>query len=263
MKIFKRKQLEVGILLVMLSLQSCVYKKDILYFQDASELNQQKVERPQLYIQPNDILSIAISALVSETAVVYNKKWASEGSSAQPVNNLEILKLQGYLVANDGSIQLPVLGTVQTENKTINDLRQEITKMLEEGKHLVQPSVDIRLLNAKVTVLGEVKRPGTYNFTEQTLSIPQALGYAGDLTVKGKRKDIVLIREVQGKRKVFPIDLTQTDWINQETYYIQPNDVLIINPNQAQVKSAGYLGNVSSLIGVISLVITTTVLLTN
>lgn len=251
------------VLVLLLSLPSCVYKKNILYFQDAIDLNLQKVERPQLYIQPNDILSIAISALVPETAVAYNKKWASEGSSTQPVNNLEILKLQGYLVANDGTIQLPVLGTVQTENKTIQDLEQEITRKLENGKHLVEPSVDIRLLNAKVTVLGEVKRPGTYNFTEQTLSIPQALGFAGDLTINGKRKDIVLIREVQGERKVYPIDLTQTDWINQETYYIQPNDVLVINPNQAKVKSAGYLGNVSSLIGVISLVITTTVLLTN
>lgn len=261
MKVFKIKFYQLLGLCIVLCLQSCVSKKEVLYFQNAKELNQQIIERPQLFIQPNDILSITISALVPQTAMVYNKQKPGQDGAVQG-NNIDLLKLQGYLVANDGTIQLPILGIVQTRNKTIQALEKVITQMLENGKHLVEPSVDIRLLNAKFTVLGEVSQPGTYTFTEQTLSIPQALGYAGDLTINGKRKDIVLIREVQGERKVFAIDLTKTNWINKETYYIQPNDVLVVNPNSAKVKSAGYLGNVSSLVGVISLLISTAVLLT-
>ncbi|WP_010136839.1 polysaccharide biosynthesis/export family protein [Ochrovirga pacifica] len=262
MKLIKLgKKISVCIVIFLGLLQSCTYKKDILYFQKIDKLKQEEVERPTILIQPNDILSITISALVPESAIAYNKQKPGQNGTGQQ-GSIELLKIQGYLVDNNGEIRLPVLGKVATKDKSIHELEKYLINLLEEEKHLVEPSVDIRLLNAKFTVLGEVSQPGTYTFTEQTLSIPQALGYAGDLTINGKRKDIVLIREVQGERKVYAIDLTKTNWINKETYYIQPNDVLVVNPNSAKVKSAGYLGNVSSLVGVISLLISTAVLLT-
>lgn len=250
-------------LLLMIGMESCSYKKDLLYFQNTSTLETENISYPEILIQPNDILSIAISALVPETAVVYNKQVAGKGNSTQANSSIEMLKLQGYLVKNNHTITLPVLGTVSTKGKSVQTLETYLINVLEEGNHLVSPSVDVRLLNAKVTVMGEVNSPGTYVYTEQAISIPQALGYAGDLTINGKRKDVLLIREVQGKRKVYHLDLTTTNWVNKDTYYVQPNDVLVVNPNAAKVKSAGYLGNVSSLIGVISLLITTIVLITN
>lgn len=250
------------IALLFLCLQSCSSKKEIIYFQDASDFIDKDVKYQKNTIQPNDILSIAISALVPETAIAYNKQMASKGST-QPATNIEVLKLQGYLVDNDGLITLPVLGNVDTKGKTIKDLERYLYMVLEKENHLVKPSVNIRLLNAKITVLGEVKLPGTFTFTEQVISIPQALGYAGDLTINGKRTDIMLIREVDGVRSIFHIDLTSTDWMDDENYFVKPNDVLIISPNNAKIKSAGYIGNVSSVLSVLSLLITTTVLLTN
>lgn len=248
--------------LFLVFLVGCTYKKEILYFQHAAELNQ-KIQYPSISIQPNDILSISISALIPETAIVYNRQIASDGGGSQSNTSIELMKLQGYLVKTNGDITLPVLGKINTHGKTIQDLEQYIIQVLEKGNHLVDPSVDVRLLNAKFTVMGEVNNPGTFTYTEQVVTIPQAIGYAGDLTIHGKRKNILLIRENDGNRLTYQIDLTQTNWINNETYYIRPNDVLVVNPNQAKVKSAGYIGSISSLIGVISLLITTTILLKN
>ena len=105
-------------------------------------------------------------------------------------------------------INFPVLGTISTLNLTTQDLAEFIKTELVERGHLTDPNVIVRLLNAKVTILGEVKAPGTYNFTEQNITLMQALGYAGDLTINGKRDDILITREVNGVRQVTHIDLT-------------------------------------------------------
>ena len=138
-----------------------------------------------------------------------------------------------------------------------------MVKLLEEGNHLLKPFVNIRLINAKVTLLGEVNKPGTYTFLEQIITIPQALGYAGDLTINGKRTDILLIRETAGNRIMKHIDLTATDWMNDATYYVKPNDVLVVRPNFAKVKSSGIIGNLTSLLSVVSIIITATFLIKN
>ena len=118
------------------------------------------------------------------------------------------------------------------------------------------------MLNAKVTILGEVKAPGTYNFTEQNITLMQALGYAGDLTINGKRDDILITREVNGVRQVTHIDLTSAEFMKSPYYFVKPNDVIIINPNEPKVKSAGFVGNVGTVATVISLVLSVTILLT-
>ena len=178
------------------------------------------------------------------------------------IQNIEVLKLQGYLVGTDGSIVLPILGKIEVVNKSIASLEQELISILEDGQHLVSPSVSVRLLNAKVTVLGEVGRPGTYTFTEQFISLPQALGYAGDLSINGKRTDILLIREQQGERRISQIDLTTTNWMNNPEYRIMPNDVIVVNPNNAKVKSAGIIGNASTVVSIVSVLLSITILLT-
>lgn len=244
--------------LLLLLLQSCASKKDILYFQDAKTLASQEIQYESPKIQPNDILDIKVSALVPETALPYNKQLLSNNTA----NNIELIKLQGYLVATDGTLIFPVLGKLAVADKTTAQLETELQQLLETGGHLVQPTVSVRLLNAKVTVLGEVHRPGTYSFTEQQISLPQALGYAGDLTINGQRKNIMLIREEKGQRTVAHIDLTQTDWFNSPYYYIKPNDFIVVNPNGPKVKSAGFVGNTGTLISVASLILTSIVLIT-
>lgn len=240
-----------------LLLQSCASKKDILYFQDATNYASAPIVYGNTTLQPNDILNITVSALVPETAIPYNIPGAENSAGA----TIETIKLQAYLVTADETIEFPVLGTISVKNKTISQLEQYIKKLLEEGGHLVKPRVLARLLNAKVTVLGEVNKPGTYSYTEQNISLTQALGYAGDLTINGKRKDVLLIRESNGVRTISHIDLTTANWMNDPNFVIKQNDVIIVNPNDSKVKTAGFIGNVSVILTIASLLLSTVIIL--
>ncbi len=242
----------------LLFLSSCATKKDVLLFQDKSKLNAPiSYQAPK--IQTNDILSIQVSTLQPELALPYNLM----PPNANMVNTqIETLKLQGYLVSPEGMINFPVLGTLPVAGKTSQELEAFLKITLEQGSHLVSPSVNVRVLNGKVTILGEVTRPGTYGFAEQNISVLQALGLAGDLTIRGKRKEVLLIREEAGQRNYTTLDLTQTNWFSSEYYYVRPNDVLVINPNTARVKNAGFVGEPATLIGMASVVLSMIVLLT-
>ncbi|GAA3508714.1 polysaccharide biosynthesis/export family protein [Aquimarina addita] len=247
------------ILLIILAFtQSCVSKKKILYFQDAENYNVENIVYENSKIQPNDILSIIVTTPIPEASIPYNLPTLGGGTFS-----IEALKLQGYLVSEDDTIDFPVLGEISSKGMTTDSLQNDITKRLEEGGHLKDATVNVRLLNAKVTILGEVMRPGTFSFTEQTITLPQALGYSGDLTIVGKRNDILLIREENGIRSINHIDLTTTDWINSSLYYIKPNDVIVVNPNNTKVKSAGFIGNAGIVLTILSLLLTSVVLITN
>jgi polysaccharide biosynthesis/export protein len=245
---------------VLLLLQSCVSKKEILYLQDIDSNPAHEVISNITTLQPNDILKIEVSALMPEAALPYNK---ISPAGLQSDNNLEIMKLDGYLVAANKTIQFPVLGELSVAGKSTADLEVDIKNRLESGGYLLNPSVTVRLINAKVTILGEVKQPGTYNFTENNMSLLQALGLAGDLTINGDRKDVILIREADGERTSTHLNLTQTAWLNGTYQNIQPNDVLVVNPNGAKVKSAAFFGNASSFVAIASLLISTAVLINN
>ncbi|MDP5082553.1 MAG: SLBB domain-containing protein, partial [Winogradskyella sp.] len=120
-----------------------------------------------------------------------------------------------------------------------------------------------RLINAKVTVLGEVNQPGTFNFAEQNITLLQALGYAGDLTINGKREDVLVMRDEQGVRQIAHIDLRASDWLEGPYNFIKPNDVIVVNPNNAEVKTAGYIPSLPALLGVMTVSLSLIILLTN
>jgi polysaccharide export outer membrane protein len=237
---------------------SCASKKDIILFQDIQESQQNKVNYEFPKIQINDILDIKISALNPETSSPYN----SQITSANAVQSLDLIKLNGYLVSGEGKIILPVLGAIVVSGKTKDDLEKELVFILENNGHLKNPTVNVRILNAKVTVLGEVKMPGTYTYTEQYISLPQALGYAGDVTIEANRKEVVVIREEDGVRKYHKIDLTKSDWFNSPYYTIKQNDIVYVYPNNVKVKSSGFIGNSTVVLSVISILLTSFVLLT-
>ncbi len=250
---------QIIIVSLLFLLQSCASKKNIIYFQNAKYSNLDAVIYEGIKIQPNDILNISVSALVPETAIPYNKQVINSGA----ITNIELLKLQGYLVSHSGAIVFPVLGGINVAGKTMEYVEKEIESKLEKGGHLIKPIVSIRLLNAKVTVLGEVNRPGTFTFSEQNMTLTQALGLAGDLTINGKRKDVTLVREIDGERIVKVLDLTNPKVFNSPYYNIRPNDTIIVSPNTAKVKSAGLIGNAGTVLTFISLILTSIVLITN
>ncbi|WP_458628889.1 polysaccharide biosynthesis/export family protein [Winogradskyella sp. PC D3.3] len=238
-------------------ISSCVSKKEILYLQDADQYANKEISYSNAIILPNDVLRITISALIPESVIPYNKVSVNSGGSS-----VDLIQLDGYLVSENLTINFPVLGELSVANMTTQDFAKFLKKKLEDEGHLKNPTVDVRLINAKVTVLGQVNKPGTFNFTEQNITLLQALGYAGDLTINGKREDVIVMRDEQGVRQITHIDLTSADWLEGPYNFIKPNDVIIVNPNNPKVKSAGFIGNVGTVISVVSILLTTVVLIT-
>ncbi len=245
-------------LLICLIASSCTSKKEILYLQDIDQFNNAAINYQEVKIQPNDILKINVGALIPETAIPYNRVT----NQVQQVNSLELLRLEGYLVSDKGTIVFPGLETISVVNKTTAELEAFIRDELINGGHLSAPTVNVRIVNAKVTLLGEVNNPGTFFISEENLTVFQALGLAGDLTINGKRDDVLIIREEDGIRKVTHIDLTSADWIDGPNYFVKPNDVIVVNQNEPKVKSAGFIGNVGTLLGVSSVLLSVIILVT-
>ena len=237
---------------------SCVTKKQMLYLQDVDTLTNQEVTYKNHTLQVDDILKISVGALMPEAALPYNNVTASN----MVANNIDIMKLDGYLVSQNSTINFPVLGELSVKEKTTQDLENEIKKLLVDGGYLINPNVTVRLLNAKVTILGEVQRPGTFSFTENNISLLQALGLAGDLTISGSREDVVVLRRVDGKQTTARINLTSANFLSGPYQMVKPNDVIVVNPNSAKLKTAGYVGNVSTILGITSLLLSSIILLT-
>jgi len=246
-------------IIIFLFLASCASREEVLYLQDASQKAKGTINYQASFIQPNDILKINIYSSNPLSTIPYNRG-LSQGTMQS--NDIETMKIDGYIVDFNYSINFPVLGVIDTRNMTTLKLANHIKVKLIEGGHLTDPNVNVRLLNSKITILGEVNKPGTYNFTEQNITLLQALGYAGDLTINGKRDDVLIMREVNGIRRVTHIDLTSADFMKGSYYLLKSNDVIIVNPNNPKVKSAGFIGNVGSLATIVSLVLSVTILLT-
>jgi polysaccharide export outer membrane protein len=238
--------------------QSCVSKMEMLYLQDIASYNNTDVTYNNHTLQVDDILKISVGALMPEAALPYNN--VTGGSVV--ANNVDIMKLDGYLVSQNSTINFPVLGELSVKEKTIKDLENDIKKLLVDGGYLLNPNVTVRLLNAKVTILGEVQRPGTFSFTENNISLLQALGLAGDLTINGSREDVVVLRYIDGVQTTARINLTSSSFLGGPYQMIKPNDVIVVNPNSAKLKTAGYVGNISAILGITSIILTSILLFT-
>ncbi len=200
---------------------SCTPSKKIAYFQNAQDAELRQVlgtiEAP---IQPSDILNIIVSSLSPEEDVKYNR-----------VDNTT----KGYLVGIDGTIQMPKLGNIKVAGFTKKQLTEKITNIILEKKELLNPIVEIRQLNFEVTVLGEVGNPTVINVPSEKISLVKALGLAGDITIYGKRDNILLIREEDGKRITRHLDINSADFLTSEYYYLKPNDVVYVEPSKAKI----------------------------
>jgi len=251
----------IVIILASFFLTSCSTKSQLVYLKDNSEFKFNKTDYSNLKnkIESGDILKIDVQTIVPEAAVPYNNIVANKAIG----NSLEILKLEGYLVNKFKMINYPILGEISVQDLSINQLENKITQLLFEGGHLTNHAVKIRRLNSKFTVLGEVRNPGTFSYTDDKLNLFQALGYAGDLTIDGKRNDITIIREENGLRKIQKIDLTSINFLKESYYQIKNNDIIIVNPNFSKVKSAGFIGSASSIASISSLIVSITLLILN
>ena len=243
------------VLVILLFLASCASKKDVYYFQDIDNSAQESSFK-FLNIQPGDILDIQIKALNPESVLIFQKQY----SVALTQNQIQNRVVDGYLVGEDGIIDLPIVGAVDTSEKTTNSLALEIQEVL--SSYIKDPSVNIRLLNFRVSVLGEVARPGTYTILEERINIPQALGLAGDLTINGDRNHVLLIRNQDGQKENQVIDLTKSEFLQSEFYFLKQNDIIYVRPNNARVISSGLVGNASTLVSILSLAVSLFIVIT-
>ena len=245
-----------GILILFsILLASCATKKEVHYFQDIKPTSIQK-DFKFLRIQPGDILDIQIKGLNPESTLVFQPNFLNN----QVQNNINNRLIDGYLVGENGDIRLPILGVINTTNKTTHTLSNKIVNEL--GPYVKNPSVNIRVLNFRVSILGEVKAPGTFTILQERISIPQALGLAGDLTINGDRNNVLLVRNSNGKQTSYTIDLTSSDFMDSPYYYLKQNDVIYVRQNTAKVKSSGLVGNVGTLTSVLSLILSLTLVIT-
>lgn len=242
-------------LILIVLVASCASKKDVYYFQDIDSTAAENSFK-FLNIQPGDILDIQIKALNPESVLVFQRQ-AILGLQQQQVQNRAI---DGYLVGEDGSINLPIVGAIDTTNQSTQALAQIIQEALKP--YINNPTVNIRLLNFRVSVLGEVNKPGTFTVLEERLSLPQALGLAGDLTINGDRNHLLLIRNEKGKKTNQVIDLTKTDFLQSPFYFLKQNDIIYVRPNSARVKSSGLVGNASTLVSILSLAVSLFIVIT-
>jgi len=223
-------------LIILVSI-SCASTKKTVYFYNVQDTTfVQRGSEIQTPIRENDILGISISSLNAEASAIFNppinnniRSTTVTGANTEP---------GGYLVNTDGTIQLPVLGTIKAAGLTKKELKDNITNMILSKKLLVDPLVEIRFLNYEVTVIGEVAHPTVITVPSEKISLLKAIGLAGDLTIYGKRENVLLIREENGKKKTRHIDLNSSNFFNSPYYYLQPNDVVYVEPNKAKVASA-------------------------
>lgn len=228
---------------------SCQSYKKVPYLQDAEVINQAQ-QQEKLYdatIMPKDLLTIVVSCTNPELAVPFNLVAATSSSvELSKVQTTTQPMLQQYLVDNDGRINFPVLGTLKVGGLTKSQAEELIIKNLKPYIKET-PIVTVRMSNYKISVLGEVARPGTFTINNEKVNLLEALAMAGDMTVYGVRDNVKLIRETPtGKQEIITLDLNKTETILSPYYWLQQNDVIYVTPNKAKARNSD-IGNSTSL----------------
>jgi len=257
----KKLLTKLTIVLFILSLVGCASKKDVLYFQDIDDLDFELLDSlaTVTVVEPGDILRIRITALEAKSLIPFQFDKPGLETGRTSMNNMDVLQLNGYLVDKNGDINFPELGRVDVSGKTIKEVEEHIHDKL--SAYIKEPTVSVRVINTKVTVMGDVRNPGTFSLSEERLTLPQAIGLAGDLNIKGDRHDILIIRNNGGQREVKRIDFTKSDWMNSDFYYLKQNDIVYVQPNTASVKTAGIVGTPNVVLSAVSVILSLAVLI--
>ena len=227
----------VPLLIVLVFSLSCTPTKKTAYFshQGIAEMLSSN-QAPKPLIEINDLLSITVTSLSQQASTEFNMPNTVGFSSIS--YNSAVSPVSGYLVGPDGSIKFPRLGKIRVVALTPTELEEKLTGILLEEGVLQKPLVTVRHLNFKITVLGEVARPSVFNIANARISLLEAIGMAGDLTIYGKRDNVLLIREENMKKITTRINLNSSDLFTSPYYYLKSNDIIYIEPNKARVSGA-------------------------
>ena len=250
-----------------LLLAACTSYKNVPYLQNPEAVNDLEGTLP-LYdakIMPKDLLSITVNTTDPQAAAPFNLTVQTPLNAALTnINTTTQPTLQQYLVNNSGEIDFPVIGTLRvgglTKNEAESLIRERLRPYLKEA-----PIVTVRMANYKISVLGEVARPGSFTIGNEKVNVLEALAMAGDMTVYGVRSEVAVTREVDGVRTIEYLDLTSTDIFNSPAFYLQQNDVVYVKPNKYKAQTGEisqnrnfYLSLVGTAISVATLIVTLT-----
>ena len=223
----------LGILSAVLMMSSCATVKDIAYFQNKLVDQPEKIDKHAgIVIQPKDQLSIVVSSRNPELVAMFNLGMVQYQQGSEITSSAGTQKLLGYVVDNDGHIDFPVLGVLEVSGLTRWELSELIKNQLIEKQYLTDAVVTVEFMNFKVSVLGEVAAPGTYAIQGDKVTVLQALSMAKDLTIYGERNNVSIIRERDGERVIYEIDLCNVDLFKSPAYYLQQNDIVYVQPNK-------------------------------
>ncbi|MEX8548568.1 MAG: polysaccharide biosynthesis/export family protein [Mucilaginibacter sp.] len=247
------KNLFFGVLFVFF-ISSCASNKDLVYFKDVNR-SVVSVESATVFtpvtIQPLDVLSINISSANADASAVYNRGVVSNNPTTASGTTDQVGTAFGYAVDQSGNIQLPIIGNVKAAGLTVTEFKQALTSLM--AKYLKEPYVTVSIINFKVTVLGDVGRPGILRIQNERISFTDAISLAGDLTPTAVRNNILIIRELNGKRQFIPIDLTSKDVFNSPYFYLKNNDIIYVTPGK--YKSNLAVDNFSRNFGIVSSIV--------
>lgn len=258
----------LSVLLLALGLQSCVTHEELVNFTEAAFPLDSAVlisNATELRVQPLDLLHITVSSFDPEAAAPFNPQQGQGqqmmmqmggGLAGGGSNGMELF--QGYFVDGQGMIDFPVLGRIPVVGKTIDQVKDDLYSRIQP--YLNDASINVRYLNLKISVLGEVKAPGLLRLSNPRTTLLEAISIAGDLTPYANRQNILLIREVDGQRTFTRINLRRRDFIDSPYYYLRQNDIVYVEPIQAKVATVAdpvqrFISYSSGVLSIITLIL--------
>ena len=257
MKSFKLLVVAAAVLLASCGTQ----KKSILYLQDAvADQPETIVNQYELKIKPSDILGVTVNSRYAELAAPFNLSSITfqNATTGKAAGN----QAQGQVVDDAGFISMPVLGKIKAAGLTRSELAADIEQRLITGGHIKDPVVNIQFLNFKINVLGEVSRPGEFAINSDRVTLFDALSMAGDITDYGVKERITVIREQNGQRTIAYLDATSTDVFKSPYYYLQQNDIIIVDPDEIKQANANVnqkgRNTLSTVTSIVSILVTVT-----
>jgi polysaccharide export outer membrane protein len=237
------------LLVAIVMLSSCGNVKNVAYLQNSDYIDFNRSEYLyDAHIMPKDVLTITVSTVNPEASAPYNLIVRNTLTSTSSSIGTSSGSLQTYLVDNNGTIEFPVLGTLQVGGLTKAQCEQMIHDKLRPYMNASEnPVVTVRMSNYKISVLGEVARPGMFTVGNEKINILEALAQAGDLTIYGVREKVKLIREnSQGKKEIHTLNLNDADIISSPYYYLQQNDIVYVEPNKVKAQNSS-VGSMTTL----------------
>ena len=242
---------------------ACKSPREVVYLQDVVPLVQQPIEQQyEVIIHADDLLSIVVNSKDPELTMPLNLPVVSYQIGGSAYGQQRVL---GYLVDSQGDIDFPILGKLHVEGLSRRQLTEMIKDRLIKENLLKDPIVTVQFLNYKVSVMGEVARPGSFSISGDRITLLEALSMAGDLTIYGRRDRVAVIREQNGQRTILFHDLRSSEIFSSPCYYLQQNDIVYVEPNKTKAAQSGinqnksasvWLSAISVLATITSLIVT-------